>query len=164
MIIGSFLSTEAAQSDVEAVKMWIPKIRGDLLWARVSDAGIRTDPETTKAIKNWSVQKNVKGVRACLGFSGYYRRFIKANAKIAWPLNDLLVGRCTSKTSRKKKKTTRQVPFIWTDIRKLMRPPVLAYAKYSKLFKLHTGASCIGLGPCRTKPRWHRSYRGIRQP
>ena len=43
----------------------------------VSEAGIRTDPEKTKAVKNWPVPKNVKQVRAYLGFTGYYRRFIK---------------------------------------------------------------------------------------
>ena len=78
----------------------------------VSEAGIRTDPEKTKAIKNWPVPKNVKKVRAYLGFTGYYRRFIKDYAKIARPLNDLLVGHCTSKKTKKK---TKQTPFIWTS-------------------------------------------------
>ena len=58
----------------------------------VSEKGIRTDPEKTKAVKDWPVPKNVKEVRVYLGFTGYYRRFIKNYAKIARPLNDLLVG------------------------------------------------------------------------
>ena len=120
----------------------------------VSEVGIRTDPEKTKPVKNWPVPKNVKEVRAYLGFTGYYRRFIKDYAKIARPLNDLLVGHCTSKKTKTKKKT-KQTPFIWTEKQqvafdnvkeKLMRPPVLAYADYSKPFKLHTDASCTGLG------------------
>ena len=53
----------------------------------VSEAGIRTDPEKTKAVKNWLVPKNVKEVRTYLGFTGHYRRFIKDYAKIARPLN-----------------------------------------------------------------------------
>ena len=80
----------------------------------MSEAGIRTDPEKTKTVKNWPVPKNVKEVRAYLGFTGYYRRFIKDYAKIAKPLNDLFVGHCTSKKTKTKKKT-KQTPFIWTE-------------------------------------------------
>ena len=120
----------------------------------VSEAGIRTDPEKTRAVKDWPVPRNIKEVRAYLGFTGYYRRFIKDYARIARPLNDLLVGHCTSKKQKKKTKT-KQAPFTWTETQqqafdtlkeKLMRPPVLAYADYSKPFKLHTDASCTGLG------------------
>ena len=120
----------------------------------VSEEGIRTDPEKTKAVKNWPVPKNVKEVRAYLGFTGYYRRFIKHYANIARPLNDLLVGHCTTKKTKAKKKT-KPTPFVWTEAQqtafdtlkeKLMRPPVLAYADYSMPFKLHTDASCTGLG------------------
>ena len=120
----------------------------------VSEEGIRTDPEKTKAVKDWPVPKNVKEVRAYLGFTGYYRRFIKNYANIARPLNDLLVGHCTTKKTKAKKKT-KQTPFVWTEAQqtafdslkeKLMKPPVLAYADYSMPFKLHTDASSTGLG------------------
>ncbi|MCG7875356.1 MAG: RNase H-like domain-containing protein, partial [Candidatus Thiodiazotropha endolucinida] len=119
----------------------------------VSEAGIRTDPDKTKAIKNWPIPRNVKEVRAYLGFTGYYRRFIKDYAKIARPLNDLLIGHCTSKKQKLKK--AKKTEFVWTEKQqdafdtlkeKLMRPPVLAYADYSKPFKLHTDASTTGLG------------------
>ena len=116
-----------------------------------SEAGARTDSEKTKAFKNWPIPKNVKEVRVYLGFSGYYRRLIKANVKIARPL---LPGHRTSKTSKTKKKTTNQTPFIWTDTQqtafdtpneKLMKITVLAYTDYSQPFKLHMVANCTGL-------------------
>ena len=116
-----------------------------------SEAGARTDSEKTKAFTNWPIPKNVKEVLVYLGFSGYYRRLIKANVKIARPL---LVGHCTSKTSKTKKKTN-QTPFIWTDTQqtafdtpneKLIKITVFAYADYSQPFKLHMVASCTGLG------------------
>ena len=122
----------------------------------VSEEGIQTDPEKTKVIKNWPVPTTIKEVRAFLGFTGYYRRFIKDYAKIARPLNDLLVGHCTSKKEKgRKSSNTKKTPFTWTQRQqqafdklkeKLVRPPVLAYADYSLPFKLHTGASSTGLG------------------
>ena len=119
----------------------------------VSEAGIHTDPEKTEAVRTWPVPKSVKDVRSYLGFTGYYRRFIRDYAKIARPLNDLLVGHCTSKSGKKGK--SRKTPFIWTDSQqkafeslkeKLISAPILAYADYSLPFKLHTDASNVGIG------------------
>ena len=122
----------------------------------VSEEGIQTDPEKTKVIKNWQVPTSIKEVRVFLGFTGYYRRFIKDYAKIARPLNDLLVGHCTSKKGKgRKSSNTKKTPFTWTQRQqqafdklkeKLVRPAVLAYADYNLPFKLHTDASSTGLG------------------
>ena len=121
----------------------------------VSENGIETDPEKTEAIRTWSVPKTVKDVRAFLGFTGYYRRFIKDYARIARPLNDLLVGHCTNRKSKTAKSKKKRTPFTWTEKQqeaydtlrdKLMNPPVLAYADYLLPFKLHTDASTMGLG------------------
>ena len=49
----------------------------------VSDAGIQTDLEKLEALNSWPVPKNVKEVRAYLGFTGYYRRFVKNYARIS---------------------------------------------------------------------------------
>lgn len=119
----------------------------------VSEDGIKADPAKTSAIKEWPVPASTKEVRRFIGFSGYYRRFVKDYAKIARPLNDLLVGEPTSKSKSKKK--THQPPFHWGDeqqqafdaiVDKLSSPPVLAYAEYDKPFALHTDASSSGLG------------------
>ena len=123
----------------------------------VSDAGIQTDSEKLEALKSWPVPKNVKEVRSYLGFTGYYRRFVKNYARIARPLNDLLVGHCTNNKSKGKKPKTKvsRAVFEWTDSHqkafeslkeKLASPPVLAYADYQLPFKLHTDASNTGLG------------------
>ena len=48
----------------------------------VSENGVQTDPEKVKALKKWPIPTNVKTLRSFLGFTGYYRRFIKDNAKI----------------------------------------------------------------------------------
>ena len=126
----------------------------------VSQDGIQTDPDKTEAVRTWPVPKSVKDVRAFLGFTGYYRRFIQNFARIARPMNDLLIGQGNNtKGKRPRAKTsdtkTKKTPFIWLNKQqeafktlkdKLLHPPVLAYADYSLPFKLHTDASNTGLG------------------
>ena len=106
----------------------------------VSQEGIQTDPEKTSAIRDWPVPQNIKDVRSFLGFTGYYRRFIQNFARIARPLNDLLIGHETfKKTKGKKRPKVKKVPFVWEDAQqkafdtlkeKLTNPPILAYADY----------------------------------
>ena len=109
----------------------------------------------TEAIRTWSIPKTVKDVRAFIGFTNYYRRFIKDYARIARPLNDLLVGHCTNRKSKTAKSKKKRTPFTWTEKQQeafntlrdqLMNPPVLAYADYRLPFQLHTDASTMGLG------------------
>ena len=118
----------------------------------VSEAGIQADPTKIEAVRNWPVPKTVKEVRQFLGFTGYYRRFVKGFAAIARPLNDLLVGLDTNPKASKKRKTCKmQALFEWSEeqqqsfetlIDKLTSPPVLAYADCRLLFSVHTS----GLG------------------
>ncbi|VDI33759.1 Hypothetical predicted protein [Mytilus galloprovincialis] len=66
----------------------------------VSSDGILPDPDKISAIKDYPIPKRLKDVRAFLGLSGYYRKFIKDYAKIASPLYAL---------------TKKNVDFIWTE-------------------------------------------------
>ena len=108
----------------------------------VSGKGIATDPEKTAQVSDWPSPSNRKEVRRFLGFTGYYRRFIKAYSNIAAPLYNLISG-----DPKRKKRGTRQkspsVPFIWTeDCQRAMdllkqhmtSPPILAYADYELPF------------------------------
>ena len=107
----------------------------------VSESGVQTDPEKISALASWPEPDNIKSLRSFLGFTGYYRRFIKDYAKIVKPLNYLLVGHPTHTPVSKKKKVsvlwewgeTQQCAFN-TIKEKLSSPPVLAYADFSKPF------------------------------
>ena len=80
----------------------------------VSEAGIETGPTKIEAIKSWPIPKSNKDVRRFLGFTSYYRRFIKGFASLARPLNDLLVGHSTNPKVRKK--TSRKpAAFEWGE-------------------------------------------------
>ena len=56
----------------------------------ISGRGVETDPKKIKAMKEWPVPKNLKALWGFLGFTGYYRRFIKHYGLLAKPLTNLL--------------------------------------------------------------------------
>ena len=118
----------------------------------VSENGVETDPEKTECLRNWPIPDCIQDVRRFLGFSGYYRKFVKDYSKIARPLTNLLKGDSTKKKRRLpfkppnwKWETEEQTAFE-RIIKALTEAPVLAFADYTKSFVLHTDASAMGLG------------------
>ena len=102
----------------------------------VSSKGIETSPKKVEAVKNWTVPKTVTDVRSFLGFTNYYRGFIKGYAKVAKPLNTLVSG---NNANHKK------ASIEWTDecqvafdkLKELCTStPILAYTNYKKPFQL----------------------------
>ena len=90
----------------------------------VTSEGIKTDPEKTKAVKEWPVPADTSEVRSFLGLASYYRRFIPEFASRSEPLCRLL---------------RKDVEFEWTvaqeqafrDLKDcLVNPPVLAYPNF----------------------------------
>ena len=117
----------------------------------VSESGIKTDPDKISALRSWPVPSNITELRSFLGFAGYYRRFVEGYAKIAKPLNDLLIDHCTNRKSKRKRSPQ---PFSWSPqqqqafdmlVNKLTTPPILAYADYKLPFILNIDASGDGL-------------------
>jgi hypothetical protein len=70
----------------------------------ISEDGISTDPEKTRAVTKWPAPKNIKELRQFLGFAGFYRRYVEHYAQIVEPLNDLLKGHDTTGRPSKSKK------------------------------------------------------------
>ena len=106
----------------------------------ISDEGIGTDPEKTRAVMEWPTPTNVGEVRAFVGLASYYRRYVRNFAKIAAPLHALM------------KKNQR---FCWTeDAQKsfeelktaLTTSPILAMPNDTGEFVLDTDASANAIG------------------
>src|SRR5205085_5301258 len=55
----------------------------------ITPGEIRMEESKIKAVKEWPQPRNVRDVRAFLGFVNFYRRFLKGYGKIAAPLTDL---------------------------------------------------------------------------
>ena len=122
----------------------------------VSSEGVSTDPDKISKASSWPEPINVDELRTFLGFTGYNRRYVRDYAKIARPLNDLLIGRHNKRKGKVKKKPEKVDPtWIWGELQReafnklklsLTSPPILSYPDYSKPFLLHTDASSDGLG------------------
>ena len=67
----------------------------------VGNGQIQMDISKTNAVSKWPRPKNIRDVRAVLGYTGYYRRFFKGYSAIACPLIDL---------------TKKAAEFRWEDI------------------------------------------------
>jgi len=108
-----------------------------------------------EAVQNFPVPTSRKEVRRFVGMAGYYRRFCKNFADVAYPLTDLL---------GKSKK------FMWTDLCQkafddvkaiLTSRPVLTAPDYHKQFILSVDASDVGIGAVLAQNDGHEMLRPV---
>ena len=112
----------------------------------ISPEGVSADPSKIEAIATWPEPKSVQEVRSFLGFCSYYRDFIPNFARVASPIQGLVVG---------KTKGVRLPPFIWPDAARkafyqlkelFATTPVLSYPNEDDPFILDTDASNDSIG------------------
>ncbi|XP_061374270.1 uncharacterized protein LOC133316534 [Gastrolobium bilobum] len=105
----------------------------------VTISGVKADPRKLSAITDWPTPHSIKQLRAFLGLTGYYRRFVQHYASIAHPLTELL----------------KQDRFSWTpeadvSFQKLKvamsTTPVLNLPYFSSSFVIESDASKFGIG------------------
>jgi len=121
----------------------------------VSEKGVATDPEKTKAITEWDEPKSERDTRSFLGITGYYRRYVPGYAKIAEPLFGLVSGPGTDGKGKRVPVSKEAFRAKWTDAcvesfnllkEKLVSAPILGYPDFTRPFVLETDASFQGLG------------------
>jgi len=113
----------------------------DFLGHIIGADGIKPDPKKITAVTEWPVPNSVRDVRAFLGLTGYYRRFIQHYAQKALPLTDL---------------TKADVPWRWRPESEgkafeqlkqaLVSAPVLATPDPTIPYEVYTDASQYALG------------------
>ena len=105
----------------------------------ITGNGVAANPKKVQDMVDWPIPAILKGLRAFLGLTSYYRRFIKGYSKIAWPLAQQL------KKDNFKWGMEAQMAFDCLK-RAMTKLPVLAVPCFSKEFVVETDASNHGLG------------------
>jgi hypothetical protein len=117
----------------------------------VSGQGVRTDPEKTEKVQNFTTPGNVKDVRAFLGLTGFYRRFIKNYAKIAEPLVALTRG---DVNVRDKWRENPECQIAFDTLKaKLITNPILSHADFKKPFRIDVDACDYAVGAVLSQER-----------
>ena len=112
----------------------------DYLGHLVGRGSIQPNPAKVTAISEMKPPSTVKGVKSFLGVCGYYRKFVRDYAKVAYPLTAL---------------TRKDVDFVWGEKQQeafealkaaLVSKPMLNLPNVREPFRLYTDASDIALG------------------
>jgi hypothetical protein len=112
----------------------------DYLGIVIKPGEIHMEEAKVEKVKNWKAPTTVREIRKFLGFTGYYRYFIKDYSSIARPLIQL-----THKAAKWEWKDTQEQAF--QRLRHLMiSKPVLIQPDFEKPFFVHTDASSYGAG------------------
>ncbi|XP_057771016.1 uncharacterized mitochondrial protein AtMg00860-like [Salvia miltiorrhiza] len=115
------------------------QISVDYLGHILTNGCVMADPSKLSAMETWPVPKTQRQLRAFLGLTGYYRRFVRGYAGIAAPLTDLL----------------RKDSFQWTPAAQeafdalkaaMTSVPVLHLPHFEHEFIVETDASNVGMG------------------
>ena len=106
----------------------------------VGSEGIKVDPKKTGVVRDWAVPQTVSDVRAFLGLTNYFRRFVQGYGTLNGALTNLL---------------RKDAPFVSSDACQaafdgvklaLTSAPVLVMPDYSKPFEMIADACGFGHG------------------
>ncbi|EGT33479.1 hypothetical protein CAEBREN_32143, partial [Caenorhabditis brenneri] len=106
----------------------------------VGREGVKPNPDKVRSIKDFPTPKSVTGVRAFIGMTNYFRRFIRQFAQLAAPLYDLM---------------KKDAPFVWEQPQQkafedlktaLCSSPVLQAPRSGVPFVIESDASSIAVG------------------
>jgi hypothetical protein len=112
----------------------------EFLGVHVGRGQVEMQTSKVDKVRDWKAPRNVQEVRRFLGFTGYYRYFIKGYSMIARPLIEL---------------TKKATPWHWgseqnkafeTLKARMCEKPVLQQPNFDKTFYLQTDASTYGVG------------------
>ena len=109
----------------------------EFLGHRVGSDGLRVLSSKVDAVRDWPQPQNATDLRAFLGLTGFYRRFIEGFSHVAAPLHELT----QSKPGTPPFKWTAAAQAAFDELKKrLQQAPVLALPDPDKAYVVHTDA------------------------
>jgi transposase InsO family protein len=106
----------------------------------VSHNQVSMDPVKLEGVRTWPTPKTVREVRGFLGFTGFYRRFIRTYSDLARPLNDLLKKDKSWKWGSEQQKS-------FESIRdQILKSPILVFPDFDKQKMIETDSSTYASG------------------
>nr|KAG5702247.1 hypothetical protein BaRGS_030602 [Batillaria attramentaria]KAG5708459.1 hypothetical protein BaRGS_026186 [Batillaria attramentaria] len=144
-LVLSRLSKNNLKAQPSKCNLFFNKLR--YLGHLVTPEGILPDPDKVSAVTNWQEPTSEKDLRAFLGLTGYYRRFVPKYAQVAAPLHALLNK--TQGSGRRKGLTgwNQHCSEAFQELkRRLTTAPVLGYPDFTRPYVLEIDASFQGLG------------------
>lgn len=131
---------------------------GHFLGHVVYKQGLMVDPVKIVVILNLEVPRSVKQLRAMLGHTGYYRKFINRYEQNMTPMEQLLKNDATYCWNDECKKILEVLK------EKMASAPILVFPKWNIKFHAHVDAyhtrHCTYVGRCRR----HQSPNRVRKP
>ena len=106
----------------------------------IESNGIEIEKEKVDGVLSWPEPKNMKDVRKFLGFTNYYRRFIKDFTQVARPMNILMRKNVKWQWRKKQQQAFDKLKGIFTT------RPVLAALDLDKEFRVEADASNYATG------------------
>lgn len=131
----------------------------------IDEHGTSMDTERTEVIANWPEPKSVRDIQVFLGFTGFFRKFIRNFSTLTAPLSDMTKGDLGMRARGFKLSPEAKAAF--DKLREaFINPPVVRHFDPDKRIKIITDASLVGRGaillqpdsesaPTRNRLRWH---------
>ncbi|KAJ6437046.1 FHA domain-containing protein [Purpureocillium lavendulum] len=120
----------------------------------IDDEGIHMEEERVRAVAEWPAPRCVKDIQVFLGFTGFYRRFIKNYSRIVSPLTDCL-GKRAPRPWLLEPRAVRAFEDLKTAFQ---NGPILKHFDPSKPIRIETDASQFAIGAIISQlhyDRWH---------
>lgn len=128
------LSRAGLQIDIKKCEFHVQSVK--FLGLIITTDGIKMDPGKLEAIDNWETPKTTKDVFRFIGFTNFYRRFIKGFGSVVMPLTDIM---------------KKDAAFSWG----------LQHFDWEKPARLETDASDRGTGGILLQPDKHGNWKPV---
>ena len=124
----------------------------------ISEDGVATDPDKTKAVREMPKPRTKKELKSALGLFSYFRKYIRDFSRVAAPLHKQIKipapedGQTVTEANRKnfmrnKLVWDKEMETSWAAIiDALTSPPVLTHPDWNSTFEVHADACKHGLG------------------